>query len=75
MATREFDMTKAEPPAPGAAEDDDDDRTIHLNDRKLCQLRTASMPKTAPERPPDSETVHKRIQRVRTARARHQIVQ
>ncbi|HEY0755541.1 MAG TPA: hypothetical protein VGD98_16405 [Ktedonobacteraceae bacterium] len=56
---------------PGELDDDDDERTIHLKERKLCQLRTVSIPTAVPDRPPDSQTTEKRLPRMRAGRTRH----
>lgn len=62
-----------QPPEPSTedlSEEEDDDRTIHLNERKLCQLRTVSMRTTVADKPPDSQTTGKRVSRVRVGARR-----
>ncbi|HEX7737079.1 MAG TPA: hypothetical protein VF458_19700 [Ktedonobacteraceae bacterium] len=65
---------RAQPPEPSTEDlsegSEDDDRTIHLNERKLCQLRTVSMRTAAPARPPDSQITDKRLPRVRAGMKR-----
>ena len=69
QAMRQAGFKQAEPCAQNQAdEDEDSDCTIHLNERKLCQLRTASMRKTIPERPPNSEASYKSGSRIRVSR-------
>jgi hypothetical protein len=67
-ATRKLHLDQAETPDETRSEaayepvrndsqapDDDDDRTIHLHDRKLCQLRTVSLSTQAKDRPASVE--------------------
>jgi hypothetical protein len=53
------------PPIQGPADPEDDDRTIHLHDRKLSQLRTVSLHEPISDRLPDLEPVKRRAPRVR----------